>query len=73
MGTRPLAGHYLSKKAFIEGAFSKLGQVFPKGAQLQVEQLIVRTTGCGRAPLSGCGQEPHAIRRSLSLGRLLPK
>jgi uncharacterized protein len=27
MGTHPLAGHYLSKKAFREGTFAKLGQV----------------------------------------------
>jgi ketosteroid isomerase-like protein len=40
-GTHPLAGHYLSKKAFIEGTFTKLGQVLPQGAQLQMENLIV--------------------------------
>jgi uncharacterized protein len=40
-GTHPLAGHYLSKKAFIAGTFAKLGQVLPKGAQLHVENLIV--------------------------------
>jgi len=34
MGTHPLAGHYPSKKAFVEGTFSKLSQVLPKGAQL---------------------------------------
>jgi hypothetical protein len=31
MGTHPLAGHYLSKKAFIEGTFAKLSQVLPQG------------------------------------------
>jgi ketosteroid isomerase-like protein len=41
MGTHPLAGHYPSKKAFIEGTFEKLGQVLPGGAQLHVEPLIV--------------------------------
>jgi ketosteroid isomerase-like protein len=41
MGTHPLAGHYRSKKAFIEGTFTKLGQVLPHGAQLHVEHLIV--------------------------------
>jgi uncharacterized protein len=41
-GTHPLAGHYLSKKAFIEGTFAKLDQVLPQGAQLQVENLIVK-------------------------------
>jgi uncharacterized protein len=40
-GTHPLAGHYLSKKAFIAGTFAKLGQVLPQGAQLHVENLIV--------------------------------
>ena len=41
MGTHPLAGHYPSKVAFIEGTFAKLGQVLPQGAQLHVEHLIV--------------------------------
>jgi hypothetical protein len=42
MGTHPLAGHYLSKKAFIEGTFAKLARVLPQGAQLHVENLIVK-------------------------------
>jgi ketosteroid isomerase-like protein len=42
MGTHPLAGHYRSKKDFIEGTFAKLGQVLPQGAQLQVEHLLVK-------------------------------
>jgi ketosteroid isomerase-like protein len=42
MGTHPLAGHYLSKKAFLEGTFAKLGQVLPQGAQLHTEHLIVK-------------------------------
>ena len=42
MGTHPLAGHYPSKKAFFEGTFSKLSQVLPKGAQLHVEDLLVK-------------------------------
>ena len=41
MGTHPLAGHYLSKKAFIAGTFAKLGQVLPNGAQLHMEHLHV--------------------------------
>ena len=41
MGTHPLAGHYLSKKAFIEGTFAKLRKVLPPGAQLHVEHLLV--------------------------------
>jgi uncharacterized protein len=41
-GTHPLAGHYLSKKAFIEGTFAKPSQVLPQGAQLQMENLIVK-------------------------------
>src|SRR6202453_918299 len=31
MGTHPLAGHYLSKKAFIDATFAMLGQVLPNG------------------------------------------
>jgi uncharacterized protein len=42
MGTHPLAGHYLSKKAFVAGTFDKLAQVLPQGAQLHVENLIVK-------------------------------
>ena len=41
-GTHPLAGHYLNKKAFIEGTFAKLSQVLPNGAQLHVEDLLVK-------------------------------
>jgi len=41
-GTHPLAGHYLSKKAFIAGTFTKLSQVLPNGAQLHVEDLLVK-------------------------------
>lgn len=41
-GTHPLAGHYLSKSAFIEGTFAKLSQVLPNGAQLHVEDLLVK-------------------------------
>lgn len=40
-GTHPLAGHYHSKAAFIEGTFMKLGKVLPKGAQLHGENLLV--------------------------------
>jgi hypothetical protein len=42
MGTHPLAGHYLSKTDFIEGTFAKLAQVLPQGAQLHVENVIVK-------------------------------
>jgi ketosteroid isomerase-like protein len=42
MGTHPLAGHYSSKTAFIEGTFAKLGRVRPQGAQLHVEHLLVK-------------------------------
>jgi ketosteroid isomerase-like protein len=41
MGTHPLAGHYLSKRAFTAGTFAKLGQVLPNGAQLHTEHVIV--------------------------------
>jgi len=42
MGTHPLAGHYLSKKAFREGTFAKLGRILVGGAQLHVEHLLVK-------------------------------
>ena len=41
-GTHPLAGHYLSKQAFIAGTFAKLAKVLPEGAQLHVEHMIVK-------------------------------
>ena len=41
-GTHPLADHYRSKKAFREGTFAKLSQVLPNGAQLHVEDLLVK-------------------------------
>lgn len=41
-GTHPLAGHYFSKEAFIEGTFAKLAKVLPQGAELQVEHVIVQ-------------------------------
>jgi uncharacterized protein len=40
-GTHPLAGHYRSKAAFIEGTFAKLSKVLPKGAQLHVENVLL--------------------------------
>jgi uncharacterized protein len=42
MGSHPLAGHYRSKAAFLAGTFVKLGKALQKGAQLSVEQLIVK-------------------------------
>jgi uncharacterized protein len=42
MGTHPLAGHYLSKKAFIAGTFAKLEQVLNNGAELVTEHLLVK-------------------------------
>jgi len=42
MGTHPLAGHYLSKKSFVEGTFAKLGKVLPQGAELRTENVIVQ-------------------------------
>ena len=42
MGTHPLAGHYRSKKAFIEGTFAKLSKVLPQGAELHTENVIVQ-------------------------------
>jgi uncharacterized protein len=57
MGTHPLAGHYLSKKAFREGTFAKLGQVLTAGAQLHVEHLLVK------------GNEAVVELRSLAVAR----
>ena len=42
MGTHPLAGHYLSKKAFVAGTFAKLGEVLTNGTQLRTEHMIVK-------------------------------
>ena len=42
MGTHPLAGHYRSKRAFIEGTFDKLAKVLPQGAQLTTENVLVQ-------------------------------
>jgi uncharacterized protein len=42
MGTHPLAGHYRSKADFIAGTFAKLGRVLPHGAELHLENLIVK-------------------------------
>jgi uncharacterized protein len=42
MGTHPLAGQYLGKKAFIDGTFAKLGRVLPQGTHLHVELLLVK-------------------------------
>ena len=42
MGTHPLAGHYFSKQAFIEGTFAKLAKVLPEGAELHTEHVIVQ-------------------------------
>ena len=41
-GTHPLAGHYKSKADFIAGTFDKLEKVLPGGAQLVVENLVVK-------------------------------
>jgi ketosteroid isomerase-like protein len=40
-GTHPLAGHYLSKEAFIDGTFTKLNQSLPQGTELNVEHVLV--------------------------------
>jgi ketosteroid isomerase-like protein len=41
-GTHPLAGHYHSKADFIAGTFAKLSKVLPRGAQLVVQDLLVK-------------------------------
>src|ERR1700723_3256997 len=40
-GTHPLAGHYLSKQAFIAGTFAKLAKVLPEGTELHIENVLV--------------------------------
>jgi hypothetical protein len=40
-GTHPLAGHYLSKQAFIDGTFTKLDRVLPQGTELHLEHVLV--------------------------------
>ena len=40
-GTHPLAGHYRSKQAFLDGTFNKLGEVLPNGAELTVQNILV--------------------------------
>jgi uncharacterized protein len=42
MGTHPLAGHDVSKKAFIDGTFAKLAKVLPQGTELHTENVIVQ-------------------------------
>ena len=71
MGTHPLAGHYLSKKAFIEGTFAKLAQVLPQGAELRAEHLIVKIRPWSSS-FFGHGQERPALRQSILPGSLLP-
>jgi ketosteroid isomerase-like protein len=41
MGTHPLAGHYTSKKAFLDATFAKLIPLFPYGLQLHVEDITI--------------------------------
>lgn len=41
MGTHPLAAHYRSKAAFVDGTFAKLNKVLPDGTELHLEHLIV--------------------------------
>jgi hypothetical protein len=41
-GTHPLAGHYLSKQAFIDGTFAKLNRVLLKGVELQTEHVLAK-------------------------------
>ena len=42
MGTHPLAGHYHSKATFLAGTFAKLDQVLVRGAELHVDELVVK-------------------------------
>lgn len=42
-GTHPLAGHYRSKKDFIDHTFERLNQILPGGTQLHVQ--AIHTSG----------------------------
>jgi ketosteroid isomerase-like protein len=67
MGTHPLAGHYDSKKAFIEGTFAKLGQVLPKGAQLldsMADRMEGKSTGDKAALETSVDDLEQVIRRN---------
>ncbi|WP_422378030.1 nuclear transport factor 2 family protein [Roseibium sp.] len=41
MGTHPLAGHYRSKRAFLDATFARLGKVLKDGVILKVVDLHV--------------------------------
>ena len=41
-GTHPLAGHYQSKKEFVDATFAKLSRVLAHGAQLCIEHLLIQ-------------------------------
>jgi ketosteroid isomerase-like protein len=67
MGTHPLAGHYDSKKAFIEGTFAKLGQVLPKEAQLldsMADRMEGKSTGDKAALETSVDDLEQVIRRN---------
>jgi ketosteroid isomerase-like protein len=40
-GTHPLAGHYLSKQAFLDATFARLDGVLSGGVHLEVEHVFV--------------------------------
>ena len=44
MGTHPLAGHYRSKQAFIEGTFAKLNRFFLRAPSSMLSTCSSRTT-----------------------------
>jgi ketosteroid isomerase-like protein len=67
MGTHPLAGRYLSKRAFEEATFFKLGKVLPKGAQLRVTNVIVAANMAVVVFVSDATAR-NALRQPLLLG-----
>ena len=74
MGTHPLAGHYASKKAFVEGTFAKLSQVLPKGTQLHVVDLIVKgDQAVVELHSLATAKNSHTLRQPLLLGGVFPE
>jgi ketosteroid isomerase-like protein len=61
MGTHPLAGHYRSKQAFVEGTFAKLNEVLSQGAELYVEHLLVKDD-CATVELKSLATAKNGMR-----------
>jgi hypothetical protein len=64
MGTHALAGHYSSKKAFIEGTFAKLDLVLPQGAQLCRASSRESGSAADVKRLTGCRRQVSEARHA---------